>query len=80
MAPSDLRVQRVARGKISMEEARRRVQETDRGRGAFHRKFFKVDPDDPSLYDLVIHTRRLSFEAGADLVVAAAHALGTPSA
>ena len=80
MAPSDLRVQRVARREeISPEEARRRVHESDRGRGAFHRKFFKVDPDDPSLYDLVIHTRRLSFEAGADLVVAAARAL-TPSA
>jgi len=81
MAPSDLRVQRIVRrDEISTEEARRRVHESDRGRCAFHRKFFKVDPDDPSLYDLVIHTRRLSFEVGADLVVAAAQALGTPSA
>jgi hypothetical protein len=80
MAPSDLRVQRIARREeIPIEEARRRVHESDRGRCAFHRKFFKVDPDDPSLFDLVIHTRRLSFEAGADLVVAAAQAL-TPSA
>ena len=79
MAPSDLRVQRVVRrDEISTEEARRRVHESDRGRCAFHRKFFKVDPDDPSLYDLIIHTRRLSFEAGAELVVAAAQAL-TPS-
>jgi len=79
-APCDLRVERVARREeISMEEARRRVQETDRGRVAFHRKFFKVDADDASLFDLVINTRRLSFEAGVDLVEAAARAL-TPSA
>jgi cytidylate kinase len=81
MAPPDLRVQRVAlREEISVEEARRRAQEVDRGRAAFHRKFFKVEADDPSLFDLVIHTRRLSFEAGAELVVAAARALETPPA
>lgn len=76
MAPSNLRVQRVAlREEISAEEAKRRAHEVDRGRAAFHRKFFKVEADDPSLFDLVIHTRRLSFEAGAELVVLAARAL-----
>ena len=81
MAPPDLRVQRVAlREEISVEEAKRRAHEVDRGRAAFHRKFFKVDADDPSLFDLVIHTRRLSFEAGAELVVLAARALETSPA
>jgi cytidylate kinase len=76
VAPPDLRVQRVAlREEISVEEAKRRAHDVDRGRAAFHRKFFKVDADDPSLFDLVIHTKRLSFEAGADLVVLAARAL-----
>jgi len=81
VAPPDLRVQRVAlREEISVEEAKRRAHEVDRGRAAFHRKFFKVDADDPSLFDLVIHTRRLSFEAGAELVVLAARALEASSA
>lgn len=81
MAPFDLRVQRIAlREETSLEEARRRAHEVDRGRTAFHRKFFKVEADDPSLFDLVIHTRRLSFEAGAELVVLAARALeGRPT-
>lgn len=77
-APFDLRVQRVAlREEIPVEEATRRVHESDRGRAGFHRKFFKVDADDPSLFDLVIHTRRLPYEAGADLVVMAARSLKT---
>jgi cytidylate kinase len=81
MAPRDLRVQRVAlRMEIPVEEAKRRAQEVDRGRAAFHRKFFKVDADDPSLFDLVIHTRRLSYEAGAELVVLAARAVEAPPA
>jgi cytidylate kinase len=80
-APPDLRVQRVAlREDIPVEEAKRRAREVDRGRAAFHRKFFKVDADDPSLFDLVIHTRRLSFEAGAELVALAARAVKAPPA
>jgi cytidylate kinase len=75
-APLDMRVRRIAlREEITMEKARRRVQESDRGRVAFHRKFFKVDADDPSLFDLVICTGRLSYEVGADLTVTAARAL-----
>ena len=81
MAPLEMRVQRIAlREEIAAAEAKRRVQESDRGRAAFHRKFFKIDADDPSLFDLVICTGRLSYEAGADLTVTAARALEAPPA
>jgi cytidylate kinase len=80
-APQDLRVRRVAlRDEMPLEEATRRVHDSDRGRVAFHRKFFKVDADDPSLFDLVIHTGRLPYEVAADLVVKAARSLETPPA
>jgi cytidylate kinase len=80
-APLEMRVRRIAlRDEVTMEEARRRVQESDRGRAAFHRKFFKVDADDPSLFDLVICTGRLSYEVAADLTVTAARALEASSA
>ena len=77
VAPFDRRVQHIAlRDEMAPGEARRRTQESDRGRAAFHRKFFKVEADDPSLFDLVIDTRRLSYEVGAELVVTAAGSLG----
>jgi cytidylate kinase len=81
MAPFEMRAQRIAlREEITVEEAKRRVQESDHGRAAFHRKFFKVGADDPSLFDLVISTGRLSYEVGADLTVTAARALEASSA
>jgi cytidylate kinase len=76
MAPLEIRARRIAlREGTTVEEARHRVQESDHGRAAFHRKFFKVDADDPSLFDLVICTGRLPYDVGAELTVTTAHAL-----
>ena len=76
-APPQQRIEHVAqRDGLSLEEAGKRVHDNDRGRHAFHRKFFKVEVDDPCLYDLVVQTRRLSPDEAAELVVAAARQLG----
>ena len=48
--------------------------ESDRARGAFYRKFWKVDVEDPKLYDVTIDTSRLSYEVAAEVVAAAARA------
>jgi cytidylate kinase len=75
LAPLELRIQRYAeREGITPEEACKKVHELDRARIAFHRKFFKVDPNDPSLYDLVIDTSRLSYAAAAEAIALAARA------
>ena len=72
-APLQQRVEHVARRDgVSLDEAAKRVHENDRGRHAFHRKFFRAEVDDPCLYDLVVQTRRLSHDEAAELVVAAA--------
>ncbi len=79
LAPKELRLPRLAeREQLSEEDARRRLQESDRARVAFHRKFFKVEVDDPTLYHLVLNTARFSFEDAAGLVCAAAQ-LKAPS-
>lgn len=75
LAPQKLRAYRLAeRDGIGLEDATRRIAESDRGRGAFYRKFWKVDVEDPKLYDLTIDTSRLSYEIAADLVASAARA------
>jgi cytidylate kinase len=75
LAPQELRIERlVTREGISIEEATSRVHESDRARAAFHRKFWKVDANDPSLFDLTLETSRLPFDVGAELVAAAARA------
>lgn len=66
---------RVARfmAEKGLEEAaaRKQINEIDRGRRAFVQHFFRHDPDDPHLYDLVIRVDQLGVEAAADLIVAA---------
>jgi cytidylate kinase len=75
VAPRKLRANRLAeRDEIGMEEAMRRAHESDRARCAFYKKFWRVEVEDPKLYDLTIDTSRLSYEIATDLVVAAANA------
>ena len=74
-APLELRTRRIAeREQLRPEEAGKRVHELDGGREAFHRKFFKVDVNDPCLYDLVIETSRLPYTVAAEVVALAARA------
>jgi cytidylate kinase len=78
-APFAVRVQRVAeREGIPAEKAKSVVEESDRGRLDFHSKYFKVNPTDPNLYDIVINSASMSFEAAAQLVVAALSAKISP--
>lgn len=75
VAPRKLRASRLAeRDEIGMEEAMRRAQEGDRARCAFYKKFWRVEVEDPKLYDLTIDTSRLSYEIATQVVVAAAKA------
>jgi cytidylate kinase len=75
IAPQKMRAQRLAeRDEMGMEEALKRTQASDRGRCGFYKKFWRVDVEDPRLYDLTIDTARLSFEAAADVVTVAARA------
>jgi len=75
VAPREIRVHRLAeRDEIGMEEAKHRTLERDRARCAFYKKFWRVEMEDPKLYDLTVDTSRLSYEIATDLVVAAAKA------
>ncbi|MFQ5471748.1 MAG: AAA family ATPase [Dehalococcoidia bacterium] len=71
VAPEELRFLRLAeRDSIGLEEATKRAQESDRARGAFYRKFWKVELEDPTLYDVSINTSRMDYEAAAEIVAA----------
>jgi cytidylate kinase len=75
VAPRQVRAHRLAeREDIGMDEATRRTAESDRARCAFYKKFWRVEVEDPKLYDLTIDTSRLSYEIATDLVCAAAKA------
>ncbi len=78
LAPLEVRVQRFAeREGLSSQEAAKRVHDLDKGRAAFHHKFFKVDADDSACYSLAVNSSCLSFEVAAQLVAEAARARET---
>lgn len=73
VAPSELRYARTAeREGLTLEEAKKEAVRRDQARAAFHRKFWKVDVGDPHLYDLTVDTARLSYDAAAEVIAAAA--------
>lgn len=56
---------------ISRAEARALLDETDRRREAYVRKLFGVDPHEPTGYDLLVNTDRLSAEEVLEVVLVA---------
>jgi hypothetical protein len=60
---------------LSAQEAERVLDDNDRARTAYVRHFYRADPGDPALYDLVIDSTRLAAAACADIIVTAARAI-----
>ncbi len=78
VAPLEQRIDMYARREgLRIDEASRRVQESDKGRAAFHRKFYKVDADNPGLYHLTLNMGSISVERAANLICAFAQDLST---
>jgi cytidylate kinase len=62
----------IERDDITKQEAERRIKQSDQNRQAFHRHYFKVEPDAPVLYDMGINAARISFATAAEMIALAA--------
>jgi len=62
------------RSGMDPEAARRLIRQRDRDRAGFLKFAYRIDWDDPSLYDLVIHLQKLDVKAASELIVTAARA------
>jgi cytidylate kinase len=72
-APAASRARRVARQRgIEATEAEHRVREADKTRADYLRRFYDVDREAPTQYDLVVNTDVLSPHEAASIVVRAA--------
>jgi len=75
--PEDRRLQAAAaRSGRPLEEVRREMAATDRGREAYVRHFYRCDPGEARHYHLVIDSTALTIETVVDLIVTAARARG----
>lgn len=57
---------------IDRTEAERRIDKSDHNRQAFHRHYFKIDADSPTLYDLGINAGRIRTDTAARMIALAA--------
>ena len=74
MAPLEVRVQTLMeREHMERDEAQVYVEELERARVVYFQKFFKVSPDDPTLYHLMLNMDKMEPKTAADVV---SHAAG----
>jgi len=72
VAPTADRIERLAKDEdLGLEAARRRLEREDAQRREFIQHHFRADPDDPTLYDLVVNTATLGTEDATPVVVSA---------
>lgn len=77
VASEESRCYRLAqREGIGLEEATKLVHDGDRDRCAYYRKFWKVELEDPKLYDLTIDLDHIEVDQAAEMVAAAVRIKG----
>ena len=73
LAPLESRIENImTREHYTRAEASKYVAELEEARIAFFRKFFKVHPNDPELFHLILNGARISAETAVEMVVHAA--------
>ncbi len=75
-APQALRVKRLQEHeKLTQEEAQKRIRERDLSDVEWIKRYFGLDSHEPSLFDLIINTAKVTPAEAADLVIKALDAL-----
>jgi cytidylate kinase len=75
--PADARVARATLQEgLNEATARKHMADTDRAREAYMRHFYKVHPNDPRLYHLVLDATAFAIETSVELILAAARDRG----
>ena len=68
----EFRIERtIQRRELSHDDSKRLVQESDRGRRDFIRRYFNRDVADPLLYDLIVNVEQLGTQGAASVILQA---------
>ncbi len=72
VAPLEIRIRRTQESEgLTADEAREQVSVSDQASAGYVKHYYNADPADPSLYDLVINTSKITPVVAADLVIQA---------
>ena len=70
VAPFELRVKRIMESSKTKEgETKKEIENFDRSRRVFTKRYFHADLEDPVNYDLVVNTEKLSFENASSIII-----------
>ncbi len=70
LAPLEVRVKRVIeRLQLDQDAAKQEITKYDNSIREFFKRYFRVEPEEPVHYDLIVNTGRVSFQAAASIVV-----------
>ena len=76
MAPLEVRVQTLMQIEhLDRNDAEVYVEELERAREAYFRKFFKVSPNEPTIYHMMLNMDKMQPRTAADVIVHAAGAM-----
>jgi cytidylate kinase len=76
VAPMETRIQRIVEAHdTSPQAARAQIEDSDRYRADYLQRWYNIQWDDPTLYDLIINTGRMTMDAAAEVVVTAVRML-----
>jgi cytidylate kinase len=77
-ASRETRARRLAEeGGLDGKEAASEIDGSDKGRAAYFKRFYGIEHEQPSHYDLVVNTDRLSPDDGAGLILEACTAISS---
>lgn len=80
VAPFEARVRRLQETQnMTPAQARRYLQETDSASAEYLRSFYHVEPDDATLYHLVVNTEKLGIDGALALIKQALEVMPKPS-
>jgi len=73
VAPTEVRVERIMKsGGLTREDAQRLVKENDKASAEYLRRFYNIDWEDLSNYDLVLNTGKMDFSTAAKVIASVA--------
>ncbi len=69
IAPLELRIERIMQEKgIALDAAQAQIEASDRSRKRYLNRFYKTQWEDPTLYDVILNTARISIDSAAELL------------
>jgi cytidylate kinase len=69
-APAEVRAERIAEDKgIDQAAAMKEIRDSDKARDQFFKRFYNIDREDPTHYDLVINSEIIDLDKAAEMIM-----------